>query len=549
MNKTIIININGIIFHIEEDAYEVLQTYMISVKKHFGYSPDSNEIVSDIENRIAEMFNERITPQKAVITMEDVNEVTAQMGRISDFEDFDEKSTEYANDYDDYSYDSERRGLFRDPDDKVLGGVCSGLGHYFEIEAKWVRLILILLFLFGGMGLLVYIILWIVIPLARTRADKMSMRGEAANIHNFKRNFDEEMEGLRRNFTEAGQRISPGLKKTAKKTGVALEQGASLVVKIIGILVIIASGIGLIAGFIALFIFLGVSNGGYFGDDFAPALFVDPTYYQPLVWASFIAGAIPLFALILLSIRMISSIKISSYLGYSLLILWIISIGFVIYYSTLISVDHSFDGKVVETETLKRDSVYFLTMNDVTAITKRSNPSSRVKRRVVDITDGEWSKQIRPRIYINKLTFGDSATVNKNYSAEGRNFEVATARAQQIIYNVAQEDRKIIFDSHGSIGKGELIRDQEIWVELNVPEGTRLIIDENVQQRIYNLPDDDVDSDDFDRRSYYPSEWIMTSKGLQYISKVAGRSTPLPVDSLATQNDTTQAPIDTLIKN
>src|SRR5699024_9505268 len=139
----------------------------------------------------------------------------------------------------------------------------------------------------------------------------------------------------------------------------------------------------------------------------APALFVDPTYYQPLVWASFIAGAIPLFALILLSIRMISSIKISSYLGYSLLILWIISIGFVIYYSTLISVDHSFDGKVVETETLKRDSVYFLTMNDVTAITKRSNPSSRVKRRVVDITDGEWSKQIRPRIYINKLTFGD----------------------------------------------------------------------------------------------------------------------------------------------
>src|SRR5690606_28999166 len=95
MNKTIIININGIIIHIEEDAYEVLQTYMTSVKKHFGYSPDSNEIVSDIENRIAEMFNERITPQKAVITMGDVNEVTAQMGRISDFEDFEEKGEEY----------------------------------------------------------------------------------------------------------------------------------------------------------------------------------------------------------------------------------------------------------------------------------------------------------------------------------------------------------------------------------------------------------------------------------------------------------------------
>lgn len=549
MNKTIIININGIIFHIEEDAYEVLQTYMTSVKKHFGYSTDSNEIVSDIENRIAEMFNERITPQKAVITMDDVNEVTAQMGRISDFEDFDEKGEEYAADYQDYSYDSERRGLFRDPDDKILGGVCSGLGHYFEIEAKWIRLILILLFLFAGTGLLLYIILWILMPIARTRADKMSMRGEAANIHNFKRNFDEEMEGIRRNFTEAGQRISPGLKKTAQRTGMVLGQGVSLVVKIIGVLVIITSAIGLVAGFIALSVFLGVSNGGYFGDDFAPALLVDPAYYQPLVWASFIAAAIPLLALILLSVRMISSIKISKYLGYSLLILWIISIGFVIYYSTLISVDHSFDGKVVETETLQADSVYFLTMNDVTAVAKQSEPNTRVRRRVIDITDGEWSKQIRPRIYINKLTFGDTATITKNYSAEGRNFEVATSRAQHISYQVKQDNRKIIFDSHGSIGQGELIRDQEIWVELNIPVGTRVIIDENVQHRIYNLPDDGVDNDDFDNRAYYPSEWVMTVNGLQYVAKATGAPIPLPSDSTTVPNDTIATPIDTLIKN
>src|SRR5690606_16878820 len=147
MNKTIIININGIIFHIEEDAYEVLQTYMTAVKRHFGYSPDSNEIVSDIENRIAEMFNDRINQQKAVITMQDVEEATAQMGHISDFEDFENISEEedlgsasYA--YQEQSY-SDSRGLFRDPDDKVIGGVCSGLGHYFDIEAKWVRLALI----------------------------------------------------------------------------------------------------------------------------------------------------------------------------------------------------------------------------------------------------------------------------------------------------------------------------------------------------------------------------------------------------------------------
>src|SRR3546814_7902468 len=98
---------------------------------------------------------------------------------------------------------SGERKLMRDPDDKVFGGVCSGLGHYFGIEARWVRLILVLLFIFGGTGLLLYIILWIVMPLARTRADRMAMRGEAPNLQNFKRSFQEEMEGLRTNFTGA----------------------------------------------------------------------------------------------------------------------------------------------------------------------------------------------------------------------------------------------------------------------------------------------------------------------------------------------------------
>src|SRR5690606_38551557 len=87
MNKTIIININGIVFHIEEDAYDALRSYMIDVKKHFAYTEDSKEIVGDIENRIAEMFNERIVPgKKEVITMQDVEEVCAQMGKVSDFE-------------------------------------------------------------------------------------------------------------------------------------------------------------------------------------------------------------------------------------------------------------------------------------------------------------------------------------------------------------------------------------------------------------------------------------------------------------------------------
>lgn len=203
------ININGIVFHIEEDAYEELRAYMVEVKKHFGHSADGHEIVGDIENRIAEMFSDRIVAgKKEVITSRDVADVIAQMGSVRDFEESDPMDSHdpisAASRLDD---EQERarvpRKLFRDPEDRVLGGVCSGLGHYFGIEPRWVRLIAIILFISMGVGLLLYIILWLVVPRARTRADRMAMRGQAPNLQNFKRNFEEEMEGVRANFTAA----------------------------------------------------------------------------------------------------------------------------------------------------------------------------------------------------------------------------------------------------------------------------------------------------------------------------------------------------------
>src|SRR5471030_2685311 len=116
MNKTIIININGIVFHIEEDAYEILKNYMTDVKRHFMNSADSLEITTDIENRIAEMFAELLAgDNKQVIVEQDVNNVIEQMGSVADFESADEDSKASSNPFGDYK--GETRRLFRDPDD------------------------------------------------------------------------------------------------------------------------------------------------------------------------------------------------------------------------------------------------------------------------------------------------------------------------------------------------------------------------------------------------------------------------------------------------
>src|ERR1019366_6499020 len=141
MNKTIIININGIVFHIEEDAYEILKNYMTDVKRHFSNSADSLEITTDIENRIAEMFSEILEKEnKQVIVEQDVKLVIEQMGTVADFENAEHEDKTNANSYT-YNRNTEGRRLFRDPDDHLIAGVCAGIANYFDMDPVWIRLI------------------------------------------------------------------------------------------------------------------------------------------------------------------------------------------------------------------------------------------------------------------------------------------------------------------------------------------------------------------------------------------------------------------------
>ena len=195
MNKTIIININGIIFHIEEDAYELLRNYMTDVKRHFMNSADSLEITTDIENRIAEMFTEILGREgKQVVVEEDVKRVVAQMGSVADFETAEQDTKAHFTT--DSAY-AEPRRLFRDPDDHLISGVCAGIANYFDVDPVWIRAAFLLTSLAAGSGFFVYLVLWLVVPKAVTRADRMAMKGEKLDLQGFKKNFEEEMNSMR----------------------------------------------------------------------------------------------------------------------------------------------------------------------------------------------------------------------------------------------------------------------------------------------------------------------------------------------------------------
>jgi phage shock protein C len=180
MNKIITINISGIVFSIDEQAYDMLRQYIERLRAHFKTTDGGNEIINDIEGRIAELLQSRLASGKQFIDDNDVKEVMAVMGDPSqmNMEEEESSSNNKQQAYAAGNSTAEKR-LFRNPDDRVLGGVCSGLGAYFGIDSVWVRLGFAFAFFFAGSGLLLYIILWAVIPEAKNCFQKdCKMKGE-----------------------------------------------------------------------------------------------------------------------------------------------------------------------------------------------------------------------------------------------------------------------------------------------------------------------------------------------------------------------------------
>lgn len=191
MKKTINTNINGINFIIDDDAYAALDTYLSAIKSHFRNKKGSDEIISDIESRIAELFQQLLNDKKQVLNIDDVNQVKKQMGQPSDFDqDVEEETIYYAKP------PSSHKRLYRDTNDRMIGGVCSGLGAYFSVDTVWIRLLFVIAIL-SGVSALAYIILWIIIPAARTVSERLEMRGDPVNISNIEKSIREELNEIR----------------------------------------------------------------------------------------------------------------------------------------------------------------------------------------------------------------------------------------------------------------------------------------------------------------------------------------------------------------
>lgn len=197
MNQTKSINISGVFFVINDDAYLTLSAYISALEKKYQHTEDGKEIVQDIESRIAELFTKKMNNTRTIVEIDDVNFAIQTLGKPEEFENFDNEemnNNENADKTNEPNQEniSEKR-LYRNEDDKVIMGVCSGLSAYFGInDPIWLRLITLgLAFIVPGLStgtvFLAYIILGVLVPKAKTTSQKLQMRGQAVNLNNIEK--------------------------------------------------------------------------------------------------------------------------------------------------------------------------------------------------------------------------------------------------------------------------------------------------------------------------------------------------------------------------
>jgi phage shock protein PspC (stress-responsive transcriptional regulator) len=343
MKKTININLAGFVFYIDEDAYETLQKYLNNIRTYLGNTEGREEIISDIESRIAELFSEK---QKQVITLVEVNEIIEVMGQPEDYmteEEFEETTFQQPN-----------KRLFRDPDNTVLGGVCSGVGHYLKIDAVWIRLIFLAM-LWSGLSILFYFVLWAIIPKAETTAQKLEMKGKAATLSNIEDYVRKGYENVKDDFKNvdlkgAGEKAKRGasgffaflgelISKLFSALGKILSFIASILGKLLGVIILVITValiiVLTISFIIGSFIDINIGNDILVLPGFE---FIGPDWGGPFhpIWyriSMMLAFGIPAFSLLLFALQLLfkNMGRLSGGVKIGLLTVWMISlVGFII---------------------------------------------------------------------------------------------------------------------------------------------------------------------------------------------------------------------------
>ncbi|MFD1601775.1 PspC domain-containing protein [Flavobacterium artemisiae] len=500
MNKTVNINLGGMFFHIDEDAYLKLTRYFDAIKRSLSNSSGQDEIIKDIEMRVSELLTEKQKSEKHVVGLKDVDEVIAVMGQPEDYRIEDEESQNQSFN----NYSRKHKKLYRDKENGMLGGVSSGLGHYFGIDTVWVRIIF-LIFVFAGFGtgILAYFVLWIVTPEAVTTSEKLEMTGEPVTISNIEKKVREEIDSLSEKFKNAdydkmGNQVKSGAERISSSFGDFLMSVFKIFAKFLGV-VLIMSGISVL-----IILIIGVFTlGTNIFLDFPWENFIETgNFTQYPIWCFgllmlFVIG-IPFFFLTLLGFKLLSpNLKsIGNITKYTLLAVWIISLAITVSILIKQATEISYENKVVEKKItgIKPTDTLFVKFKYSDYYAK----SLDYNREFYFVQDSVNNELIYSNMVQLHILRTDELTpfIQVEKSAKGNSFANAKKRAEKINYKFEIQGNNLFLDNYFLTDVKNKFRGQEVDIYLYLPEGQLIKTDDSIQ-KYYNSNEgfSDIDRD------------------------------------------------------
>lgn len=558
MNKAVSVHLGGLFFHFEEQAYHTLSEYLHGIRRHFASEEGCSEIVEDIESRLSEMFQENLVQSKRqVILGSDVQRAIQIMGSPEQMDNPDAEILHLsANDLikgkithsadeknaENKSEGNRSRRLYRNADDKVIGGVCSGIAAYFGIEDPvWIRLALALLF-FSSFGSLVpvYILLMVIVPVATTSAQKLSMRGEPITISNIEKTFREGFETVQARFAEFSQADNEGDKngQNKKKVSTFFEQTRNAAAQaqetfsrtypqMISPMLRLAKWALMAVGVVVLFslaMSLVAVVVGFLGSIQFFSQFIFNSF-MPVLFATLNLAGLILIPLLFVSYYLLKkSFNMSSYntrnWRASLGALWLVCLlGFVSISAS--TYKQNFDVKTTKLEIKNlaspaNNTIYIALKDADPAIDEiRANNSSAVG---VDIDDMVFDYETG-NMYGSGVTLDvergntpDFQLVEK-MSALGGDKHIANENAQKLTYLFDQIDSVLYLPKHFFAGQGKW-RGQDLHLTLRVPIGKSVHFLPGSEDIIYDVKNvKNVFDGDMIGKT-----WVMTPAGLEQTS-------------------------------
>ena len=493
MNKTVNINIGGLFFHIDEDAFQKLTRYFEAIKRSLSNSSGKDEIMKDIEMRVAELLAEKQKSDKHVINSKDVDEVIVVMGQPEDYridDDSDDNSTASFNSY------TKSRKLYRDKDRGTIAGVCTGLGHYFGIDSVWIKIAFILLIWAGGAGIIAYLVLWIAMPKAVTTSEKLEMTGEPVTISNIEKKVREEFDTVSNRLKNADySQVKNGAEKVGNGIGDALIKIFGAFAKVLGAFIILFSTIALLAVCVTsvVMIFSSSMPENKIVEFISTPLGLEtPLWIQGILFI--LAAGIPLFFMIILGLKLlVTNLKsIGNIAKYSLLAIWIIAIGILISLGINELNQLAYSGKIVQKESFN------ITANDTVKVKFKYNDffsksvNDRDDIRIMQDSSGNAV------IYSNNVGIHLKRTdklvpfIQIERKANGKSFAEANARAEKVKYNFKIVGNELILDNYFLTDTKNKLRNQRVDIYLYLPNGIVYYPDANVEHYL------DGSNSDFD---------------------------------------------------